>query len=68
MQEGLNKRLDVLKKIIDVKKMDIEECEKELSNRYYPVIVRLAITEYILKLQKELESYENKLVDLQSFY
>jgi hypothetical protein len=34
----------------------------EFNNRYYPVIVRLAITDYILKLQNELESYNVKLI------
>lgn len=62
MRDGLNERINVLNKIIDVKKMDIEECVYELNNRYYPVIVRLAITDYTIKLQNELESYNVKLI------
>ncbi|NRD77016.1 hypothetical protein HPT25_05840 [Bacillus sp. BRMEA1] len=62
MNDGMNERSNLLKKIIEVKKMDIEECQQELNSRYYPVIVRLAITEYILKLQEELENYNDKLI------
>lgn len=51
-----------LKKIIAVKKMDLDECLLELNNRYYPTVVRMAITDYIGKLQEELEIYNHKLM------
>ncbi|MFP5116416.1 hypothetical protein ACSU64_29340 [Bacillaceae bacterium C204] len=46
-----------LNKIIAVKKMDLEECEQELNNRYYPSIVRVAMMNYILVLQEQLEKF-----------
>lgn len=46
-----------LNKIIAVKKMDLEECEQELNNRYYPSIVRIAMMNYILVLQEQLEKF-----------
>jgi hypothetical protein len=48
-----------LDKIIAVKKMDLEECEQELNSRYYPSIVRIAMTNYILALQEQLEKYNH---------
>ena len=48
-------RIEELNKIIAIKKMDLEECENELNNRYYPSIVRMAMTNYILILQEQLE-------------
>jgi hypothetical protein len=53
-----------LNKIIEVKKMDIEECELELNSRYYPSIVRMAMMSYISVLQKQLERYNNDLINL----
>ncbi|WP_155928961.1 hypothetical protein [Bacillus sp. UNC41MFS5] len=53
-----------LNKIIAVKKMDLEECEQELNNRYYPSIVRMAMTNYILILQEQLEKYNNDRINL----
>ncbi|MDQ0201905.1 hypothetical protein [Neobacillus ginsengisoli] len=53
-----------LNKIIAVKKMDLEECEQELNNRYYPSIVRMAMTSYISVLQTQLEKYSNDLINL----
>jgi hypothetical protein len=46
-----------LNKIIAVKKMDLEECELELNSRYYPSIVRIAMMNYILVLQEQLEKF-----------
>ncbi|MDQ6595078.1 hypothetical protein [Bacillus salipaludis] len=46
-----------LNKMIAVKKMDLEECEFELYNRYYPSIVRMAMMNYISVLQTQLEKY-----------
>jgi hypothetical protein len=46
-----------LNKIIAVKKMDLEECEQELNSRYYPSIVRIAMMNYILVLQEQLEKF-----------
>ncbi len=57
-------RIEELNKIIAVKKMDLEECENELNNRYYPSIVRMAMTNYILILQEQLERYNNDLINL----
>jgi hypothetical protein len=57
-------RIEELNKIIAVKKMDLEECEQELNNRYYPSIVRMAMTNYILILQEQLERYNNDLINL----
>ena len=54
-----------LNKIIAVKKMDLEECEQELNNRYYPSIVRMAMTNYIMILQEQLEKYNNDRINLQ---
>ncbi len=59
---------DELEKIIALKKMDIEECEQELNNRYYPTIVRMALRDYILKMKKELETYNLKLTSHQKEY
>ena len=53
-----------LNKIIAVKKMDLEECEQELNSRYYPSIVRIAMINYIGKLQDQLEEYDNDLINL----
>jgi len=53
-----------LNKIIAVKKMDLEECEQELNSRYYPSIVRIAMINYIGKLQEQLEEYDNDLINL----
>ncbi|WP_066369222.1 hypothetical protein [Neobacillus fumarioli] len=58
----MNQGLEELYKIIGVKKADIEECIYELQNCYHPVVVRLALTDYIEKLQKELESYNEELI------
>jgi len=66
MRDGLNEELNVMRKMTDVKQMDLEECVFELNNRYYPVIVRLALEDYIGKLQNELESYHAKLITLQN--
>jgi hypothetical protein len=57
-------RIEELNKIIAVKKMDLEECENELNNRYYPSIVRMAMTNYILILQEQLERCNNDLINL----
>ena len=46
-----------LTKLIAVKKMDLAECEHELNNRYYPSIVRIAMTTYITQLRQQLETY-----------
>lgn len=53
-----------LNKIIAVKKMDLEECEHELNNRYYPSVVRIAMSNYITALQEQLEKYNNDLINL----
>jgi hypothetical protein len=53
-----------LNKIIAVKKMDLEECEQELNSRYYPSIVRIAMMNYIVNLQEQLEEYDNDLINL----
>lgn len=50
-----------LNKIIAVKKMDLEECEQELNNRYYPSIVRIAMMNYILVLQEQLEKFNLRI-------
>ncbi|MEH7307558.1 hypothetical protein [Neobacillus drentensis] len=55
--------IEELNKIIAVKKMDIEECEQELNNRYYPSIVRMAMTTYLLILQEQLERYNNERIN-----
>ena len=39
--------------------MDLEECEQELNNRYYPSVVRIAMMNYIENLQEQLEE-DNK--------
>ncbi|MCM3567073.1 hypothetical protein [Neobacillus mesonae] len=49
--------IEELNKIIAIKKMDLEECEQELNNRYYPSIVRIAMMNYIVVLQKQIEEY-----------
>lgn len=54
---------DELNKMIAVKKMDLEECEEELYNRYYPSIVRLAMMNYIAVLQEQLEQYNTELIN-----
>ena len=56
--------IDELTKIIAVKKMDLEECEHELNNRYYPSIVRIAMMNYILNLQEQLEEYDNDVINM----
>ncbi|WP_042461325.1 hypothetical protein [Neobacillus dielmonensis] len=48
---------DELNKIIAVKKMDLEECEHELNNKYYPSVVRMAMMRYISELQHQIELY-----------
>lgn len=55
---------DELNKIIAVKKMDIEECELELQTHYYPSVVRVAMSNYISLLQKQLELHMNDLMTL----
>jgi hypothetical protein len=60
----MNKNTDELSKMIAVKKMDLEECEQELNSRYYPSIVRMAMMNYILVLQQQLESYHNEFINL----
>ncbi|MCM3768585.1 hypothetical protein [Neobacillus niacini] len=42
-------------KVMAVKKMDLEECEHELNNRYYPSVVRIAMMRYISELRQQLE-------------
>jgi hypothetical protein len=59
-----SKMIDELNKTIAVKKMDLEECEQELNNRYYPTIVRMAMMNYIEVLQQQLEIYQNELINL----
>ncbi|MFZ7943441.1 MULTISPECIES: hypothetical protein [Bacillaceae] len=49
-----------LTKIISVKKMDLEECEQELNNRYYPSVVRMAMMRYISDLRHQLEMYNGE--------
>jgi hypothetical protein len=56
--------VDELDKIIAVKKMDLEECEQELNSRYYPSVVRIAMMNYIINLQEQLEEYENNPINL----
>jgi len=56
--------IEELNKIIAVKKMDLEECEQELNSRYYPSIVRIAMMNYIVNLQQQLEEYDNDLINL----
>jgi hypothetical protein len=56
--------IEELNKIIAVKKMDLEECEQELNSRYYPSIVRIAMMNYIVNLQEQLEEYDNDLINL----
>jgi hypothetical protein len=56
--------IEELNKIISVKKMDLEECEQELNSRYYPSIVRIAMMNYIVNLQEQLEEYDNDLINL----
>jgi hypothetical protein len=56
--------IEELNKIIAVKKMDLEECEQELNNRYYPTIVRMAMMNYILILQEQLQRYNNDHINL----
>lgn len=57
-------RKEELNKIIEVKKIDLEECEQELHSRYYPSIVRLAMMNYILVLKEQLEQHNNDLINL----
>ncbi|MED4202713.1 hypothetical protein [Neobacillus mesonae] len=52
-----------LNKLIAIKKMDLEECEQELNTRYYPSIVRIAMMNYIVILQKQLEEYSNNRIN-----
>jgi hypothetical protein len=56
--------MEELNKIIAVKKMDLDECEQELNNRYYPSIVRMAMMNYISVLQEQLERHNNDLINL----
>jgi hypothetical protein len=56
--------IEELNKIIAVKRMDLEECEQELNTRYYPSIVRIAMMNYIVNLQEQLEEYDNDLINL----
>ncbi|MEH7176765.1 hypothetical protein [Neobacillus vireti] len=56
--------LEELNKVIEVKKMDLEECEHELNNRYYPSIVRIAMMNYIVNLQEQLKKHDNDLINL----
>ena len=56
--------IEELNKIIAVKKMDLEECEQELSTRYYPSIVRMAMMNYISALQEQLDKYDNDHINL----
>jgi hypothetical protein len=56
--------IDELNKIIAVKKMDLEDCEQELNNRYYPSIVRMAMMNYISVLQEQLDKYNNDHINL----
>ena len=56
--------INELNKIIAVKKMDLEECEQELNNRYYPSIVRMAMMNYISVLQEQLDQYNNDHINL----
>jgi hypothetical protein len=56
--------VDELSKIIAVKKMDLEECEQELNSRYYPSVVRIAMMNYIINLQEQIEEYENNPINL----
>lgn len=51
--------VEELNKIIELKKMDLEECEQEINNRYYPSIVRIAITSYMSELRQQLEMYND---------
>ncbi|WP_066320176.1 hypothetical protein [Bacillus sp. FJAT-29814] len=48
-----------LSKVMAVKQMDLEECEHELNNRYYPSVVRIAMMRYISELRQQLELYNN---------
>lgn len=57
-------RIEELNKIIAVNKMDLEECEQELNNRYYPTIVRMAMMNYISVLQEQLDKYNNDHINL----
>lgn len=56
--------IEELNKIIAVKMMDLEECEQELNNCYYPSIVRMAMMNYISVLQEQLERYNNDHINL----
>ena len=51
-----------LNKLIALKKMDLEECEYDLYNPYYPSIVRMAMTNYISVLQTQLEKYNHEWI------
>jgi hypothetical protein len=53
--------LEELNKIIAVKQMDLAECEQELNSRYYPSIVRIAMMDYIVNLQEQLEGYNKSM-------
>jgi hypothetical protein len=59
----MSKNMNELNKIIEVKKMDLAECEQELNNRYYPSIVRIAMMNYILVLQQQLEKDITDLIN-----
>lgn len=56
--------IEELNKMIAIKKMDLEECEQELNNRFYPSIVRVAMMNYIVVLQEQLEKYHNDRINL----
>jgi len=57
-------RVDELTKMIAVKKMDLEECEWELNSRYYPSVVRVAMTQYISELKQQIDKYHDDLINL----
>jgi len=57
MVERLSMSSEELNKMIAVKKMDLEECEQELYNRYYPSVVRVAMMRYISELRHQLEMF-----------
>ena len=57
--------MDEVIKIIEVKRMDLEECEHELNNRYYPTIVRIAMMNYISLLRQQLEWYSGNVESLE---
>jgi hypothetical protein len=59
--EVLAMSLEEVNKMIEVKTMDLEECEHELNSRYYPSIVRIAMMNYITLLQQQIEKYSVEL-------